>query len=219
MFKRRKSIGIFEQVRKFVWPERGFRRLFIYLTQRVKRMPGTPASIATGLACGVAVSFTPFLGFHLLLGAFLAYLMRGNLIASGIGTAVGNPWTFPFIFLANYELGLWLMGVFGVEVQRQSMNLSEFSSDPSALLFPLMLGGLTMGVLSWIASFGMAFWAVTEWREHRAKRMEASRQRRSKKRVNRNYAANDTSPVSSSSGLKDDDKAKKRYAADGGKDD
>lgn len=178
MFRRRKSIGTIGRVRAFVWPERGFRRLFSYLAQRIKRMPGSPASIATGLACGVAVSFTPFLGFHLLLGAFLAYLMRGNLLASGIGTAVGNPWTFPLIFLANYELGLWLLRITGFEVQRQSMNLAEFTGDPAGLLMPLILGGMTMGIIGWFASFGMAYWALTGWREHRLKRLEASKIRR-----------------------------------------
>ena len=33
-----------------------------YLVKRVTRLSGTPHSIAAGAACGVAISFTPFLG-------------------------------------------------------------------------------------------------------------------------------------------------------------
>lgn len=182
MFRRRKSLSLFSRMRSVLWPKRGFRRLFSYMAQRITRMPGSSASIAVGLACGVAVSFTPFLGFHLLLGAFLAYLMRGNLIASGIGTIVGNPWTFPFIFLMNYEVGLWCMRIAGIAVERQSMSLDEFSASPLDLLLPLVIGGATMGILAWFSCFGMAYWALTGWREHRKRRLDAGRQRREGRR-------------------------------------
>ena len=57
---------------------RGFGRLFSYLFQRITRLPGAPASIAIGFASGVAASFTPFLGFHFIIGGALAMLFRGN---------------------------------------------------------------------------------------------------------------------------------------------
>lgn len=217
MFRRRKTMGIVARVRAFVWPERGFRRLFSYLAQRVRRMPGTPASIATGLACGVAVSFTPFLGFHLLLGAFLAYLMRGNLLASGIGTAIGNPWTFPLIFLANYELGLWLLRVTGFEIQRQSMSLSEFTGDPAGLLMPLILGGLTMGIIGWFASFGMAYWALTGWREHRVKRLAASKQRQREREASMMNKHSDDGVVTVSFDRTEDSNGDKKPSRSGGR--
>ncbi|HAE09624.1 MAG TPA: DUF2062 domain-containing protein, partial [Alphaproteobacteria bacterium] len=40
------------QLRAFIWPERGFRRLFSYLFQRIIRLPGSPAFIASGFAAG-----------------------------------------------------------------------------------------------------------------------------------------------------------------------
>ena len=93
-------------MRSVIWPARGFGRLFSYLFQRIIRLPGTPASIAIGFASGVAASFTPFLGFHFVIGGALAMLFRGNVLASAIGTFFGNPWTFILIWLADYEIGL-----------------------------------------------------------------------------------------------------------------
>ena len=72
MFRRRKPQSVFNQLRAVFWPVRGFRRLFSYLFQRIIRLPGTPASIASGFASGVAASFTPFIGFHFLIGGALA---------------------------------------------------------------------------------------------------------------------------------------------------
>ena len=38
-----------------------------YWLAKIKKLKGSPSSVATGIACGVAVSFTPFVGAHLFL--------------------------------------------------------------------------------------------------------------------------------------------------------
>ncbi|MHC8509535.1 MAG: DUF2062 domain-containing protein [Rhodospirillales bacterium] len=93
----------------WLWPRSGWRRASRYLLHRLSRLPGTPYSLAAGFAMGAAVSFTPLVGFHFVMGALLAWLMRANVLASIIGTAVGNPWTFPFIWLWLYSAGQWIM--------------------------------------------------------------------------------------------------------------
>ena len=175
MFRRRKSLSLLTRVRTVVWPTRGFGRLFSYLAQRVMRMPGSSASIAVGLACGVAVSFTPFLGFHLLLGAMLAYLMRGNMIASGIGTIVGNPWTFPFIWVWIYQLGIW-MGVGGLQNNMAELEFTAlfgniFSTvlalDMNYLLEvawpvigPMLAGAIPTALASWLMFYFLSAFAL-----------------------------------------------------------
>jgi len=81
-----------------------------YLRHRLARIPGTPYAIAAGFASGAAVSFTPFVGFHFIIAAFVAWLIRGNIFTSALGTIVGNPWTFPVIWLTTYQTGTWLLG-------------------------------------------------------------------------------------------------------------
>lgn len=94
------------------------------MLHRVGRLPGTPYSIAAGFACGAAISFTPLVGLHFCLGALWAWAIRGNIVASMIGTAVGNPWTFPFIWVATYKLGSWL----GIAPSRAEVRSSEFAA-------------------------------------------------------------------------------------------
>ena len=88
---RRDPLGLLKRLRGWLWPRTGWRRAGHYLVTRVKRMPGTPRGIAAGVATGVAVSLTPFVGLHLLLALGLAYLAGGNLLAAALGTLVGNP--------------------------------------------------------------------------------------------------------------------------------
>ncbi len=182
MFRRRHSPSLLSNIRGILWPERGFRRLFAYLLQRIARMPGSSLSIAVGVACGVSVSFTPFIGFHFLFGAFLAYILRGNIIASAIGTIVGNPWTFPFIISADFSVGSWAWMQLGMVPPSVNLSISEIIADPMSnlipLLMPMMLGGLIMGVFAWFTSFGMVYCALIWWRGHRARRLAERRRRR-----------------------------------------
>ena len=68
-------------------------------------MKGSSHEIAIGLACGISISFTPFLGLHALLALTLAWALRASMAAALIGTLFGNPWTFPFIWYFSYEIG------------------------------------------------------------------------------------------------------------------
>jgi uncharacterized protein len=110
VFKRRQKPDVLTRVRESVYPRRGWRRAIEYLGHRVRRLPDTPEKIALGFSCGVFVSFTPFFGTHFLLAALLAWLLRGNIVASLIGTAVGNPLTFPAIAWISMSLGRRILG-------------------------------------------------------------------------------------------------------------
>ena len=81
-------------------------RIFRLFKLKVYRIRDFPESVAIGLSWGVAVSFTPLLGFHLIICYLGTWLMRGNLIAATVGTIIGNPLTFPFLFYINYKIGL-----------------------------------------------------------------------------------------------------------------
>ena len=185
-------------MRSVLWPARGFRRLFSYLFQRIIRLPGTPASIAIGFASGVAASFTPFLGFHFIIGGALAILFRGNVLASAIGTFFGNPWTFILIWLADYEIGLSVIHSLGYganlrvlsieelgEVMGHVMQFMSFSGKIAwadlavnfeQVFTPMLIGGVVLGSVAWVVSFLFTFWAVKGWRAHRAKRLKRARE-------------------------------------------
>jgi uncharacterized protein len=193
MFRRRKPLSVLKQLRAVIWPERGFRRLFSYLFQRIIRLPGTPASIASGFASGVAASFTPFLGLHFILAGALAMLFRGNVLASAIGTFFGNPWTFILIWLADYEVGLWVIHAFGHGADLHVLSIDELgaimgnvmrflsftghiswadlSRDIEQVFMPMLIGGTVLGAIAWVSSFILTLWTVKGWRLHRAKRL------------------------------------------------
>jgi len=105
LFERRSKSTLIGKLRDLLWPRIGFRRSARYVGHRLARLPGSPYAIAGGFAWGAAVSFTPFIGFHFILGGIFSWMTRCSIIASAIGTAIGNPWTFPFIWAFVYNVG------------------------------------------------------------------------------------------------------------------
>lgn len=171
MFKRRARRTFWGRAREFIWPQSGWRRAFAYMTHRIKRLPGTPQSIAAGVACGVAASFTPLVGFHFILAALLAWLIGGSIIASAIGTAVGNPWTFPFIWIGIYRLGALILGSDVSETLPEGFTLTYIVDNPSAVLLPMAVGAVPAALVAWSVTYWPVLNIVTKYRELRRRRM------------------------------------------------
>ena len=104
-FGRRKKTDIFLFFKNSIKFLFSFKRTKKYILVNLKRMKGSSHEIAIGLACGISISFTPFLGLHALLAITLAWALRASMAAALIGTLFGNPWTFPFIWYFSYEIG------------------------------------------------------------------------------------------------------------------
>lgn len=155
----------------------------------MRRLPGTPYRIAAGFACGAAISFTPFIGFHFVGAALLSILLRGSLFASAIGTVVGNPWTFPFIWAWIYALGQWLLGGEVVSELPAVLSLTYIFERPLDVLWPMTVGGVPTSVAAWFAFFWPVRGAVAEYQH--ARRLLVRRKKRSARhgRLDRKRAA------------------------------
>ena len=165
MFMRREKKEAYKKVLSFIWPENGWKRYNKYVLLRLKRLKGTTNSISKGVACGVAVSFTPFIGAHFVLAAIFSWLVRGNILASAIGTAMGNPWTFPFIWVSTLFIGRSLLGcnvnepVEFVKIFQKTMNIlvtfnfSVFVEDVWPIIFPMIIGSVPLVVVSWLLTY------------------------------------------------------------------
>ena len=168
MFNRRDKQNLKLRARNFLWPRLGWRRSTQYIFHRIGRLPGTSYAVAAGFACGAAISFTPFVGFHFVLGGIIAWLIRANITAAVIGTAIGNPWTFPFIWTLIFNVGIKI-GAFSDSVDANQLNFSQiFSSSLKAVMnldmsylletawpvfWPMLIGGIPTFILVWLGTY------------------------------------------------------------------
>lgn len=155
-----------------------------YYRHRLVRLPDTSYRIAAGVACGVAVSFTPFVGLHVGLALLLAFILRANLVAAAVGTVVGNPWTFPLIWVVVYEVGATVLGLdlsmaFGDLIDPR-MLLVEPWTALRPVIWPMIVGGLLLAVPAWLGTYWPLRKLVRQYRRRRLQRLERSHPRRRK---------------------------------------
>jgi uncharacterized protein (DUF2062 family) len=176
MFKRRRPLTKWEKIREAGWPSMGWRRMFRYTRHRLIRLSDSTHKIAAGLAVGFSVSFSPLVGTHFIQCALICYLLRFNLIAALIGTAVGNPWTYPFIWWGSYELGVMLLEIVGASAGAGLPQDVTFSSvwqiietQPMQIFLPWMLGAHLIALLCWFPAYFVYYYLITGARAARKK--------------------------------------------------
>ena len=176
LFKRKRALKRHQQVLNLLWPRRGWWRAGQYLGHRLARLPASPHSIAAGFASGAAISFTPFVGLHLVGAWFLSLPMRGNWIAAWLGTLVGNPWTFPLIWLLIYRSGIAVTGQAAADEGLVSgLSFGAVMTDPSRVLpdiiWPMTVGGLPFAVTAFALTYWSSRFLVQRYQDRRRARL------------------------------------------------
>lgn len=175
MFKRRKKQSTLTKWQQFIWPREGWWRALKYTWQRTIRLDGSAHSIALGLGVGAFVSASPFIGTHLLWAAIIAWLLGGNIIASAVGTWVGNPLSFPFIWVGTFNLGHLLLGTSDQAGDLPDLSLGLFLEAPFSALLPVVLpmavGGVPIGLLMGVLTYYPGHWAIRIYQLKRRERL------------------------------------------------
>jgi uncharacterized protein (DUF2062 family) len=100
----------------------------------------------------------------MILAALLAWVFRGSVLASAVGTCAGNPLTYPVIWISTFTLGNFFLGGSAIaEIDRFShgaralgRSLRDASPDGVAtavqglwpVLKPMALGSIPLGGLT-----------------------------------------------------------------------
>ena len=184
---------------EFFWPRGGWARAARYIQHRLHRLPDPPHRIARGIFAGVMVTFSPLFGFHFLLAAGAAWVMRGNILAALLATFVGNPLTFVPIGVVSLQLGHFLMGrhaPFGHEVQRslggkfvdagrdlqhniwsiftgESADWSHLTLFYDEVFLPYLVGGIVAGLIAGTIAYYLALPVIQAYQNRRKGALKA----------------------------------------------
>ena len=149
---------------------------------RFLRLRGTPRQIGLGMALGVFVGMTPFLGFHTVIAVMLAAFMKWSKIAAGLGVFITNPFTAPLIYPLTYKLGVMVAGFSKISHFPKLFEpggVVGLMKNSPMILVDLLIGGVIVGIPLAIVSYYVAFYVVSSAR----KRMEARKTKRITKKA------------------------------------
>lgn len=157
-----------------MWPRRSWLRSLEYFKKRVVRLSASPHAIALGFAAGAFASCTPFVGFHFLIAAAIAFLLGGNLIASAIGTAVGNPLTFPFIWATTFNIGRYILPAAKASLSPGPMSHHFFSQSIETILpiiSRMLIGAVPLGIVVGAVCYFVVRSLTAAYQEARRRRL------------------------------------------------
>ena len=144
-------------------------RFISYYKLKLARLPASPHAIAAGFACGSMVSFTPLLGLHFLLAIVFAYIIRGNYVAALLGTIVGNPITFPFIWGLIYKVGVFVTSTKQKELNHE-INFDMIITQTYEIFLPMLLGGAILAIPVWLLTYSLTHSFVSSYKKSKLKK-------------------------------------------------
>ena len=183
---------------QFLWPKGGWTRTFQYVSHRLQRLSDPPHRIARGILAGIFVTFTPFFGFHFILAATVAWIIRGNIIAAMLSTFIGNPFTFFLIGALSIrtgefilgkkvsiegEMGRTLGGKFIYAWRDMQHNIVSAFTDAEAdwenlsvfyneVFLPYLLGGIVCGGVAGIVCYYLSLPIIKAYKSRRRGRLK-----------------------------------------------
>ncbi|MBX7078364.1 MAG: DUF2062 domain-containing protein [Nannocystaceae bacterium] len=139
---------------------------------------GSPRGIAGGFVLGMSLSLlpVPFAGMFVALA--IAPLLRCNLPATYVGTAVVNPLTGAFFYATELWLGLSLLGRSGPGLDElQRLDAAGFFALLGQMLGPFLLGAAVLAAGATAVGYPLVYAAVARWRHDPANDEGADPQR------------------------------------------
>jgi uncharacterized protein (DUF2062 family) len=125
--------------------------------RRFIRLKGNPEQVAVGLSIGVFVGITPTIPFHTVLAFTLALALKQNCTASVLGaTAIGNPFTLPFLYITEYHLGKYLLGNNMNEVVFSDYHMWDILNLGWSVAYPLLVGGIALAFILALPAYVIA---------------------------------------------------------------
>jgi uncharacterized protein (DUF2062 family) len=140
------------------------------LIRRVLLSDDSPQQIAFGVAIGVYLACSPFLGFHTVAALTLALIFRVSRLAAVLGTLINNPFTMAFLYLFELKVGSHLLGLhlkLPEHVWKNPVGL--FSLGEKAFL-SIIVGFLVVGLFASIVAFPISFAAARFFKARHARR-------------------------------------------------
>ena len=150
------------------------RRFFSYYKFKLARLPASSYAISAGFACGSMVSFTPLIGFHFVLAVIFAYLLRANYIAALIGTIVGNPISFPFIWGLIYKVGAFIVDK-PEDNLRPNINFEIIINQTYDIFIPMLVGGAVLAIPIWVITYFITYSFVSSFKKAKLKKQKKIR--------------------------------------------
>ena len=139
------------------------------------KISDTPHAISLGFSIGVFVSFTPLIGVHIIIALIISWMIKANYFSSIIGTFIGTPFTYPFIWFSSIYVGNFFIPIEDLNLLTldiKQLYLFDFLKNMKSLFPSFLIGAFFIGTLSSIFSYFFTKQIIVLYRKKKQKRKE-----------------------------------------------
>jgi uncharacterized protein (DUF2062 family) len=160
-------------------------RHFKDLIKKLLHIEDTAERTALAYSIGIFLGYSPFLGFHTLLGIAVAFLFKLNRVAVLLGAWSNIPcWLIPYYMVATW-MGMWVIGFrmeWGIlrEIFQTGMDQGFINSDfwirvssQGGLLLSFMTGSLILAALLSLVAYSLSLKWINFYRQKRNRIMQS----------------------------------------------
>lgn len=150
---------------------RSLKEKLYYLYLRFQRLRDNPHKVALGVAISLFINWLPLLGLHTLLIILVCWVFRANILAGLLASFLGNPWTLPAMFWADYMLGLKITQALDFSFSGIVPHFMTHIVPAASLLwlervfFTALLGAIPLATATAFVSYGITYQMVRQWRK------------------------------------------------------
>ena len=153
--------GFLQSMRK--WMRKWLRKLLT--------LNGSPRGVAGGFALGLSLSLVPVPFAGMFLALAVAPMLRCNLPATYLGTAIVNPFTAPFIYFGELCFGLWLTGrALPTWADMRALDAAGWWTVVKDSFAPFLLGAGCCCIGALALAFPLVWWLVARWQARNPRR-------------------------------------------------
>ena len=143
---------------------------------RIKELQGDPRHIAMGMAVGVFTGVTPTVPFHTVIAIALAFILKCSKPAAIIGSFVANPITIPFIYVACFKVGTFILNK-PIPFDAKFESITTLMTLGLDVTIAMIIGSAILGILPAIIAYILTYRIMTTMREKARKRSQSPRAR------------------------------------------
>jgi len=154
---------------------------FKELVRKLLHIEDTSERTALAYAAGIFLGFSPFLGFHTLMGVAVAFLFRLNRVAVLLGVWSNTPWWIVPYYSISTWVGMWVVGIrvdqggmmemFRLGMEKGFLGTNFWTSlvSQSGLLLSFTVGSLILAALLSLAAYPLSLRWIKFYRSKREK--------------------------------------------------
>jgi uncharacterized protein (DUF2062 family) len=147
--------------------------------ERFLKIRGKPREIALGMAVGLFVGMTPYMGFQTAIAVFIAALFKWNKISAAMGVWVSNPLTAPLIYSITYYAGTIVMGGAAKYTPPEELSLTliiQMLKKSPDIFWVLTVGGVLVGLPLAIAGYYLSYSALLKYQADLKKKLRKTKE-------------------------------------------